>query len=178
MRYVMVPGIGGSDVDHWQSWWERELGPDASRISPVSWDAPDEADWLDAIGERVDGGAVLVAHSLGCLAVTTWLACNPSSDVAGAFLVAPPDLSRPSFPAAASSFSVASARMPVPTLVVASSDDPYGSLVVAREFATAWGASFIDAGALGHINGESDLGSWRQGRDLLAAFTAGLGPEV
>jgi predicted alpha/beta hydrolase family esterase len=30
-----------------------------------------------------------------------------------------------------------------------------------------WGARFVDAGARGHLNGESGLGDWPEGRELL-----------
>ena len=41
---VIVPGIGNSGPDHWQSHWETAF-PGAARIAPASWDAPDLADW-------------------------------------------------------------------------------------------------------------------------------------
>ena len=56
------------------------------------------------------------------------------------------------------------ARLPFPATVIASSDDPYVTLARARAFAAAWGAAFVDAGALGHINAASGLGDWPAGR--------------
>ena len=174
MRYLMVPGIGGSDDEHWQSHWERELGPAADRIEPASWDAPDQTNWLATIAKKSSAQSILVAHSLGCLAVTSWLTRATSPAALGAFLVAPPDRAGMTFPAAASSFSTALARMPVPTLVIASSNDPYGTRSTSKDLSIIWGASFIVAGPLGHINSASDLGQWGQGRSLLEAFTAGF----
>ena len=36
--------------------------------------------------------------------------------------------------------------------------------------AADWGARFIDAGPGGHLNGESGLGDWPEGRKLLTDF--------
>ena len=93
--YVIIPGIDGSDDKHWQTLWEREWGASAVRISPASWSAPDLDDWVGAVQDaydaasRQDGRVVLVAHSLGCWAASTWLISDPSRQVGGAFLVAP-----------------------------------------------------------------------------------------
>jgi predicted alpha/beta hydrolase family esterase len=51
--------------------------------------------------------------------------------------------------------------------LLGSQDDPYCSLARAREFATAWGSEFLDYGHRGHINAESGLGDWPEGRELL-----------
>jgi predicted alpha/beta hydrolase family esterase len=82
---------------------------------------------------------------------------------ARAFLVAVPDPHGPAFPTReAPTFRAASPhRLPFATLVIASSDDPYASLDYARATAAAWGAGFVLAGALGHINGAI---AWATGR--------------
>jgi predicted alpha/beta hydrolase family esterase len=36
---VIVPGIGGSGPEHWQSRWQVAL-PGTVRIAPASWDEP------------------------------------------------------------------------------------------------------------------------------------------
>ena len=54
-----------------------------------------------------------------------------------------------------------------PSLVVASSDDPYSSLEHAHAAATRWGSRWHNLGPCGHINGDSGLGDWPQGRALL-----------
>lgn len=82
MHYVTIPGIDGSDHEHWQSIWEAEWGQRASRISVLSWSLPELDDWCDAIDRAVlqvgSPGAVLVAHSLGCLAAARWTARRPT----------------------------------------------------------------------------------------------------
>ncbi len=55
------------------------------------------------------------------------------------------------------------APLPFPSIVVASTDDEYLDLARAEQFAAAWGSRLEVAGALGHINSASNLGSWPQG---------------
>lgn len=177
MRLTYVPGIGGSDSTHWQSIWESE-DPGAVRISPESWDEPEQSDWMRALDEVAaahgDRPAVLVAHSLGCLAAVMWASLNPER-TAGLFLVAPPDRSGPNFPSAAHSFDDASEiRLTVPTLVVGSEDDRYCDPATAAELAEGWGARIVNSGQNGHINSASGLGRWKQGHDLLTAFISGV----
>jgi uncharacterized protein len=176
MRIVMVPGIGGSDERHWQTLWREELRPQANQIEPASWDAPDLEDWQASISREVGPATVLVAHSLGCLAVTAWLLDRGPSTVIGAFLVSPPDPGGPAFPAQARSFFAPRATLPVPAVVVASSNDPFADIRTAREFAQDWGAALVDAGPVGHINSSSGVGAWEAGRAQLQAFLDSLPP--
>lgn len=177
--YVIIPGIDGSDDKHWQTLWEREWGASAVRISPASWSAPDLDDWVGAVQDaydaasRQDGRVVLVAHSLGCWAASTWLISDPSRQVGGAFLVAPPDPDGPAFPrqAAATFTDVPAQPLPCPALVVGSADDPYCTPEAAAGFAARWEARWHLAGECGHINSASGLGSWRHGRELLEPLT-------
>ena len=70
---IVVPGLGGSGHDHWQSRWARER-PGAVRVEQRGWEQPDRDEWvaeLDRTVQRVTGPVVLVAHSLGCLAVAS-----------------------------------------------------------------------------------------------------------
>jgi uncharacterized protein len=179
MHFVIVPGIDGSGRDHWQSLWEDDWGSSASRIGPSSWTEPDLTDWCHALDRANEGyraaGVVLVAHSLGCLAAGCWLS-RAQPGIRGAFLVAPPDVAGPDFPAvAAPSFTTfEAAPLTVPGLVVSSDDDPYCTPQAARRLAAAWGAGHVSVGAAGHVNTASGVGTWEPGRALLTAFTGGL----
>jgi hypothetical protein len=66
-------------------------------------------------------------------------------------------------------------RTPLPfrSVVVASSNDPYMALPRARELAYAWGAKFIDAGPLGHINVDAGFGPWPTGERILRDLILG-----
>ncbi|MDZ7917362.1 MAG: alpha/beta hydrolase, partial [Rhodococcus sp. (in: high G+C Gram-positive bacteria)] len=178
MHHVTVPGIGGSDDDHWQSHWER-ANDNWVRIAPKSWDEPDVDDWAAALEVAVcDTFPVLVAHSLGCLAAVRWTGENPGR-VSGLFLVAPPDPRGQVFPAVAAPFGLELTRvLPVPAIVVAGSNDPYCTPDRAREFASTWDVPLIDAGAHGHLNAASDIGEWAEGWNLLTAFEAGSSKKL
>jgi predicted alpha/beta hydrolase family esterase len=158
-QVLILPGIGGSGPEHWQSVWEREH-PSYQRIEMPDWDAPELEVWVSAIEAAVkacSGPTVIVAHSLGCLALAH-----------GALLVAVPDPAGPEFPDAARSF----VELPLvpfgfPTRVVASRNDPYGDFEHAMRCAAAWQAELFDVGSLGHINADSQLGRWSRGQELL-----------
>lgn len=173
---ITLPGLGGSGDTHWQTLWERA---DArfTRFQPASFDQPDLDDWEQSLERAVRRCAkppVLVAHSLACLLVAHWAARFPSA-VAGAFLVAVPDPDGAKFPAEAAAFRPVPERaLRFPSLIIASTDDPYGALDITRRFARTWQSGLIVPGALGHINASSGLDDWPQGRALLDAFRAGL----
>ncbi|MET3666302.1 putative alpha/beta hydrolase family esterase [Caulobacter sp. 1776] len=121
---------------------------------------------------------MLVAHSLGCLLVAHWWA-RGGQGARGAFLVATPDPDGPAFPAveAASFRDPPRTAAPFPVRMIASADDPYGTLDHAAARAADWGASLVEAGALGHVNAGSGLGDWPRGRALLSDFLASLASE-
>lgn len=176
MRLVTVPGIGGSEDSHWQSRWESAEAERMRRIRPGSWTHPDHTDWCDALDRAVgEDRAVLVAHSLGCLVAVDWAREHPDR-VAGLFLVAVPDPCGAAFPAAAAASFLRDRRgvVPVPGMVIASSDDPYCDVETSRRVATDWAMPHLDVGAHGHLNADSGLGDWPDGRALLTAFLAGL----
>jgi predicted alpha/beta hydrolase family esterase len=90
-----------------------------------------------------------------------------------ALLVAVPDPSASAFPvAAATGFApLPSKQLPFPTVLVSSSNDPYGSTEHARRCATAWGSELVEVGGLGHLNADSKLGDWPEGFRLLQSLS-------
>lgn len=170
--FVILPGIDGSDGMHWQSRWEQSWGDRAVRMVPASWSEPELDDWVDAVQRAYDDArdrdddVVLVAHSLGCWAAAAWLATGGSATAA--LLVAPPDTQLPTFPARASTFqSVPTQPLPCPSLLIASTDDPYCTAERATTFATAWKADCHLLDGLGHINSTTNLKTWPTGHNLL-----------
>lgn len=170
---LTVPGLNGSGPSHWQTLWEQGR-PDTVRVDLGMWHTPHRNSWvtkLDQAIRQADGPVVLAAHSLGCIAVAWWVALSPQlSDwpVVGALLVAPADVDDPEAPAEVKGFAhIPRIRLPFPSIVVASQDDPWVSLDRGRGFAADWGSEFIDAGALGHLNADSGLGAWSDGQELL-----------
>src|SRR5262245_41786165 len=172
IRYLVLPGIGNSGPDHWQTRWERS-DPAFVRIQQRDWDNPVRDEWVRALEEQVRPGDILVAHSLACLVVARWAEIT-SSKVTGALLVAVPDPRGPSFPVEAQGFEdTAVTRLPFQSRVVISSSDPYGSVGHARACASAWGSKLVEIGPRGHINAASGLGDWPEGRRLLSELGPG-----
>lgn len=177
-KVLLLPGWQNSGPEHWQSRWERRHAYD--RVQQHDWMRPLRGDWIARLQDVVLGhvaqqapGApadiVLVAHSLGCMLVAAWAANNPlAQHIRGALLVAPGDPQREEVAAALPSwFQIPGNKLPFPTILLGSHDDPYCRFERAQEFAHAWGSQFIDYGHCGHINADSGLGDWPQGHAML-----------
>ncbi len=175
-RYLIIPGWTGSGPDHWQSHWEHEL-PRASRVEMPDWDTPRRADWVRALDTAVrstEEPPILIAHSLGCVAVAHWAAIS-SQRVRGALLVAPADLDREACPPVLREFApLPRARLRFRSHVVASDDDPYTTLPRANQIASDWGSELTILHRAGHINTESGHGRWAEGHTLLRRFVDDL----
>jgi predicted alpha/beta hydrolase family esterase len=118
---------------------------------------------------------VLVAHSLGI--PTAIHAVNEAKvPIAGAFFVAPPDVSNPSLrPKHLMTFGpYPRDPLPFPSVTIASRNDPFCAFEVAEDIAAAWGSKFIDAGESGHLNAESGHGPWPEGSMTFAGFLSKL----
>jgi predicted alpha/beta hydrolase family esterase len=171
-RILILPGLYNSGPEHWQSRWEAG-NPDFVRVEQRDWDRPDRREWVETLDRAVAAAGspvVLVAHSLACCLVAHWAAADRGA-VRGALLVAPSDVEAPDFPAGPTGFApMPTARLPFPSLVVASTDDPYLTVARAEHFAEGWGSRLELVGALGHINSASGLGNWPEGLALLRPF--------
>lgn len=173
---LMVPGLGGSGPEHWQSWIERQ-NPGVRRVVQADWDRPDRDVWIAALESAVAAApapVVLVAHSLACTLVAHWAQTGSVERVAAAMLVAPADVEREDgMPAEVRVFApVPTDPLPFPAVVLASRNDPYCAVGRACGFAALWGADFIDVGDLGHINVASGHGPWPEGERLLKDLIA------
>lgn len=172
---LILPGIGNSGPDHWQSRWEAKH-PTWRRVQQRDWDHPERSEWVGTLDLALDQSgprSVIVAHSLGCLVVAHWASARLRS-LGGALLVAPPDPDGSAFPQEAVGFSpLPMTALPFPTILVTSTDDPYSSLEFARDCAMAWNSRFISVGALGHINSASNLGDWPEGEGLFRELVTG-----
>jgi predicted alpha/beta hydrolase family esterase len=167
---LILPGWQSSGPQHWQSRWEAQYGD--HRVEQHDWMRPLRGDWIARLEEIVlerPGSFVLVAHSLGCLLVAAWAAYSKNAHrIRGALLAAPSDPDQEQVSAILSTWRPVSLQpLPFPSVLVASQNDPYCSLQRARSFALAWGSEFLDYGNTGHINAESGIGDWPQGRALL-----------
>jgi predicted alpha/beta hydrolase family esterase len=170
---LTVPGLNGSGPSHWQTLWEGAR-PDTSRVELGMWSTPHRNAWVTKLDRAIataQAPVILAAHSLGCLAVAWWAALSPQPygwPVAGALLVAPADVDSPACRPELSAFSPAPRiSLPFPSILVASSDDPWCALDRAHSLAVDWGSHFVDVGAQGHLNASSGIGWWAEGQELL-----------
>ena len=179
---LLVPGLENSGPRHWQTLWEREW-ENCLRADLGMWDRPQRNAWVTQLNSAISAASapvVLVAHSLGCHAVSWWNALEqPSADkVVGALLVAPPEVEGTLIDARLASFApVARRRFPFPSFLVASRNDPYVGFGRAKRMARIWGSRLVDAGPMGHINAESGIGDWPYGLFLLRKLIAAVTPH-
>lgn len=169
--YLTVPGIGNSGPQHWQTLWEKGAPDKFRRIGQAEWDAPVCSDWTAKIESDVQQArpenVILLAHSLGCIAVAHW-AKDYGTEIKGAFLVAPSDCEAPSYTFDTKGFApVPLVKLPFRSLLIASSNDLYLSFERAKQFAGDWGSELIDLGDQGHINADAGFGEWDEGLELL-----------
>ncbi|MEO9297443.1 RBBP9/YdeN family alpha/beta hydrolase [Devosia alba] len=163
---LILPGLGNSGPGHWQVRWAERMRT-AAIVEQADWDEPDLDDWVATIDQAcrlTTRPVVLIAHSLSVTAVAHAAPRLPDN-VSGAFLVAPTDVElSPAAPEEVHGFRpIPRDPFPFPSMLVASSNDPYVSLERAVEFANCWGSDFHQAGEAGHINLESGHGPWPEG---------------
>jgi predicted alpha/beta hydrolase family esterase len=174
-RILILPGWQNSGESHWQSRWEQAEGH--TRVQQSDWMWPRRGDWVARLEEVLlesSAPAVLVAHSLGCHLVAAWAAHSRHTPlVAGALLVAPPDLEREDMPPQVSTWRpILHLPLPFAGRLVYSTDDPYCHPSKARQLAADWAVGPVEAGACGHLNGDSGLGDWPAGLALLRELGA------
>ena len=179
VELLMLPGWTNAGPDHWMSRWQRGIKT-ARRVEQADWDTPMLGDWVGRIIEGValaTRPVLLIAHSCGVSAGVHAAHKLPPGLVAGAFLVAAPDLEALDiWPATNGGFApVPMTALPFPSVLVASSTDPACTLERSAEFASSWGSTLIEAGDAGHINTESGHGPWPDGLLRLGAFLKRLG---
>jgi predicted alpha/beta hydrolase family esterase len=176
---LIIPGLGGSGPDHWQSRWDAKL-PTARLVLQSDWDRPKLQAWRDKVideVERAERPVILVAHSLGVLAaIHAAPLLRNREKVKGAFFVAPPAGEvLASIEAVDPAFAgLPNQPLPFPTLVIASQNDSFAPFEASQSLARTLGAELIDAGLSGHINSESGHGPWPEGLMRFAGFLKSL----
>lgn len=165
---VIVPGVGGSEHEHWQSWLQRQL-MSCSRVEQNDWNLPILQNWISAFLETVQSTSTpvqIVAHSFGCLTSIAALNQYPelTHRIKKMVLVAPANPER----FGESGFARDSAKnykdyfhslkLNVPTEMLISENDPWLSFNDAKELAYAWKTQPINLGQVGHVNVASGFG--------------------
>lgn len=175
MRFIILAGIYNSGLKHWQTEWQTE-DDRFIKLDHSNWDQPDRLVWVNELEKNLavlKDDVILVAHSLACLMVIHW-ANQSRLKVRGALLVSVPDPYGASFPSAARNFeNVPMSPLPFPSIVVASQNDPYGTLAHMTNCSAAWGSKLKQVGFLGHINADSGLSNWPEGKLVLNELIEG-----
>ena len=172
-RVLLLPGWQNSGPAHWQSRWEALYGDE--RVEQHDWDWPRRGDWMARLDEVLmasDTPALLVGHSLGCQLMASWAEHSQhTARVKGALLVAPPDTEREDTPPQLHNWRpIRRSRLPFHAIAVISSNDPFCAPERSTQMAADWGASVVMAGPRGHLNADSGLGDWPEGRELLRSL--------
>lgn len=169
---LILPGYQGSGETHWQTHWEK-ANPDFFRVEQRDWEEPIASEWAEQLEQtlqKCEKPVVLVAHSIACLVLAHW-ASKAHTPIKGALIVAPPNPEEAVFPKSAQGFAqTPMMRFDFPSIVLASSDDPYATMAYSRRLSDAWGSKLIDLGKRGHINTQSNLGAWEEGYAYLQSL--------
>jgi predicted alpha/beta hydrolase family esterase len=166
---LIVPGLRDHVEDHWQTILARQL-PNARVVPPLEHDnlsCTARIEALDQALASITGPVVLVAHSAGVMITVHW-AQHHQREIKGALLAAPPDFETPP-PDRYPTLDVLRqhrwlptprTRLPFPSIVVASTNDPLARIEKVTQLASAWGSRLVDFGAVGHLNPASGFGEW------------------
>jgi predicted alpha/beta hydrolase family esterase len=168
-HYFIVPGLGSSGPEHWQTHFEKTL-PKTRRIEQQEWEAPVCADWIATIDTALQGydlsNVVLIGHSLGCSTIAHW-AEQYGQRVRGALLVAPSDMESSLYTFPIKGFDkMPTKRIYFKTIMVTSTNDPWVTLERATLFTENWGSTLVNIGDAGHINVAAGFGPWGEGLAL------------
>lgn len=173
-RLLIIPGLHDSGPAHWQTWLQQQYR-DSRRVVQRDFSQPDLPRWADRIQRTLESGAheqaggewIAVAHSFGCLALARHLADHADSPIRQVLFVAPAEPDK---------FGLAEDlphhRLAVPSSLIASQNDPWMSAASALRWASRWGASYSNLGAVGHINTESGFGPFPLARRWVEAARA------
>lgn len=173
---VIVPGLRDHVADHWQTLLAERLDT-VRTVPPLERDKFSLAARIAALDDvltDIDGPVVLVAHSAG-VAITVHWAQRFTRPVQGALLATPPDLEEP-LPAGYPTPEdleqggwepVPRRRLPFPSVVAASTNDPMARFRRVAGMAESWGSWLVDLGAVGHLNPAVGYGYWPYAEELL-----------
>lgn len=177
---LIVPGYRGSEHAHWQTWIENQI-PGSIRIHQ-NWEQPVLSTWAKNISLTLNdliSPAWLIAHSFGCLASILAALENPDK-VLGLMLVAPADPDRFDQNGVKHSQGIGTSEsvialipthaLPVPSMLIASDNDPWMQATKARFWGECWGSRAFTLKDAGHINTSSGFGPWPDGLKLFKHF--------
>jgi uncharacterized protein len=179
---VIVPGVAGSEAQHWQSWLQDQLMT-CSRVQQNDWNHPVLHEWVAqfvATVRPIKADIQIVAHSFGCLTTMAALHMYPelSTKIKNVLLVAPANpvrfgdngFARDSHNNYADFFQQLVPQ--APTTMLISENDPWLQFDDAKQLAQSWQLQTINLGQVGHINVASGFGPFPQIFDYLISENA------
>ena len=171
-KILIMPGLGNSGPAHWQTLWQ-EQNPSFIRVEQENWEEPERESWIATLDQYISACTeppILVAHSLATVTIAHW-SKRFARPIRAAMLVAPADVDSEQMPPVLWPFRpMPLQRLPFPSVLVASTNDPYANITRIETIARAWGSELVIVGALGHINAHSQIGDWAQGKIVLQDF--------
>jgi predicted alpha/beta hydrolase family esterase len=173
---LFVPGLRDYMPDHWQTLLEQKL-PKATAVPRMERDKMSCAVWVAKLDEslaQIEDPVVLAAHSGGCMIVVHW-AQRHRRAIKGALLATPPDFESPlpeGYPTQEALMQggwlpTPHGRLPFPSIVAASTNDPLGRIERVKALADAWGSRFVNVGNVGHLNPAAGYGPWPRAEELI-----------
>ena len=177
---LVVPGLRDHVDAHWQTLLAAALqaqGRPVHTVPPMGRKDLDCAVRVAAIereAQAIGGPLVIVAHSGGVVMLAHW-ARKTRRAVQGALLATPPDFDQPMPPGyptlaeldAGGWLPVPRDRLPFPSIVAASRNDPLGRYERVADLAQGWGSRLVDLGDVGHLNPASGHGEWPRACELM-----------
>lgn len=173
---VIVPGLRDHVPNHWQTLLGEQLSGSVT-VPRMGKDKLACAAWVAQIDRTlagVQGPVILVAHSGGVMMVVHW-AQGHRRPIQGALLATPADLESP-LPEGYPTLEVLRqngwlpiprSRLPFPSIVAASTNDPLASYERVAQYAADWGSALVDIGAVGHLNPAAGFGEWPRAQELI-----------
>lgn len=177
---LIVPGLRDHVPEHWQTLLEQKL-PNAKSVPRMERDKLSCAAWVAKLDESlaaIDSSVILVAHSAGVMIAVHW-AARHRRPIEGALLATPPDFESP-LPEGYPTQEVLRqngwlptprTRLPFPSIVAASANDPLGRFERVEALAQAWGSRIVTLGNVGHLNPASGYGEWPRAEEFIRDLT-------
>ncbi|MEB3754385.1 RBBP9/YdeN family alpha/beta hydrolase [Acinetobacter sp. MD2(2019)] len=170
-HHLIVPGVGGSDAEHWQSWLQTQI-KQSSRVEQ-DWDRPILSEWVSnwvKAVQNIDAPIKVIAHSFGCLTSLAALAQHPelTSKISKLILVAPANPNRfdesgfAKIGQANYQHVFKTMNMTVESVMLISENDSWLGLDDAMVWAKCWNIPSVNLGSVGHINVASGFGPFPQ----------------
>ena len=179
-QVLIVPGLRDHVPEHWQTLLEQRL-PNAVSVPRMESGKLSCAAWVAKLDEslaQLGGPPILVAHSAGVMIVAHW-AQKHRRPIRGALLAAPPDFESPlpeGYPTQETLrqngwLPTPRARLPFPSIVAASTNDPLARFTRTIGLARAWGSKLVRLGNVGHMNPASGFGPWHDAHTFIRQLT-------